>query len=136
MNFPIYLKLTAELCINVENRRGLIGSFLNRKSFIYLVWDFRTYNFRNILHINEVLSKISQNYDRLSPVIYRYVSFYMSSLNNNDNQNTNYKKEMHYNLSLSIIGKRDIGFQFRGELLDLGTWEDYMEPDDQGQRRI
>ena len=136
MNFPIYLKLTAELCINVENRRGLIGSSLNRKSFIYLVWDIRTYNFRDILHINEVLSKISQNYDRLSPVIYRYVSFYMSYLNNNDNQNTNYKKEMHYNLSLSIIGKRDIGFQFRGELLDLGTWEDYIEPDDQGQGRI
>ena len=51
--------------LNVENRRGLIGSSPNMESFIFLVWDIRTYNFRDILYINEVTFKISQNYDKV-----------------------------------------------------------------------
>ena len=43
---------------------SLIGSAPNMESFIFLVWDIRTYNFRDILYINEVTFKISQNYDK------------------------------------------------------------------------
>ena len=47
--------------------------------------------------------------------------------------NTNYKIEMHYNPSLSIVGKRDIAWRISGELLNMGTWEEDMEPDDLGE---
>ena len=70
----------------MENRCGLIGSAPNMESFIFLLWDIRTYNFRDILYINEVTFKLLKIMTKLSPVIYRHVPFYMFSLNNNDNQ--------------------------------------------------
>ena len=34
---------------------------------------------------------------------------------------TNYKIEMHYNPSLSIVGKRDIGWRISGETAGYGN---------------
>ena len=31
-----------------------------------------------------------------------------------------------------LSGRGTLVFEFRRELLDMGTWEEYMEPDDQG----
>ena len=46
--------------------------------------------------------------------------------------NTNYKIEMHYNPSLSIVGKRDIGWRVSRGTVEYGVWEEDMEPDDLG----
>ena len=66
------------------------------------------------------LSKFLKIMTSLSPVIYRYVSFYMFSLNNDDNQ---YKLqiELHYNPSLSIVAKRDIGWRVSGGTAEYGN---------------
>ena len=40
---------------------------------------------------------------------------------------------MHYNPSLLVSGRGTLVGESRGELLDRGTWEGDMEPDDRGE---
>ena len=47
--------------------------------------------------------------------------------------NTNYKIEMHYNPSLSIAGKRDIGWRISGGTAGDGNLGGRYGPDDLGE---